>query len=261
MKIAVCMKQVPAISDGEMDEKRGVIIRNGTKVVNLYDMVALEFALQLKDRYNAEIDVFSMGPKSAEEVIKTAYASGADRGYLISDKAFAGADVLATAYTLYQGIASIGTYDIILCGKQTTDGDTAQVSGALSKLLQSNYVNGIVAFLGIEEEKIKVKQQNEEKEISWLVPMPCVMAIEREMCIPRLPSLKQRLDARNKEVKIIRLIDCIDQNISHYGSKGSATQVKKIYEPTRLSNENVIDAETIDVGAFIVNICKDRGVL
>ena len=130
MKIAVCMKQVPATSQGDMDKKTGVMIRSGLQaIVNVYDLAALEAALRIKEQCGGVIHVFTMGPDKAEMVLREAFAMGADEGYLICDKAFAGADVLATSYTLTQAIKSVDDYDMILCGRQTTDGDTAQVSG------------------------------------------------------------------------------------------------------------------------------------
>ena len=122
MKIAVCMKQVPATSQGDMDKKTGVMIRSGLQaIVNVYDLAALEAALRIKEQCGGVIHVFTMGPDKAEMVLREAFAMGADEGYLICDKAFAGADVLATSYTLTQAIKSVDDYDMILCGRQTTD--------------------------------------------------------------------------------------------------------------------------------------------
>ena len=122
MKIAVCMKQVPAASEGNMDPDTGVLIRTGLEaVVNVYDLAALEAALRLKEAYGAKIHVVTMGPEKAESVLREAFAMGADEGFLVCDRAFAGADVLATSYTLKQAIESVGSYDLILCGRQTTD--------------------------------------------------------------------------------------------------------------------------------------------
>lgn len=137
MKIAVCMKQVPAYSEGNIDEKTGIIIRNGLlSITNTYDMSALETVLRIKEKFNdVEISVFTMGPEKAKDVIIEAYSISADKRFLISDICFAGSDVLATSYTLMQAIKSIDEFDLIICGKQTTDGDTAQVSGSLAKWL------------------------------------------------------------------------------------------------------------------------------
>ena len=142
MRIAVCMKQVPGVSEGSMDPRTGVLIRTGlSAVTNLYDRSALEAALRIKEQQGGEIHVFTMGPGKAEEVLREAYAMGADHGYLISDRAFGGADVLATSYTLMQAIRSAGAYDLIVCGRQTTDGDTAQTGSALAAWLGWQQLN------------------------------------------------------------------------------------------------------------------------
>lgn len=160
MRIAVFMKQVPAYSQGNMDEKTGVIIRTGLpSIVNVYDLAALETALRIKEKIGGEVVVFTMGPDKAEDVIRDAFAMGADDGYLICDRAFAGADVLATSYTLTQALKSTGNFDIILCGKQTTDGDTAQVSGAVAKWMNIPHMNWINELLEITERDIQVKCQ------------------------------------------------------------------------------------------------------
>ena len=128
MKILVCIKQVPESNKVEVDPVTGVIKRDGAaSKMNPYDLYALETAFRLRDKMGGTVDVISMGPPQAQAVIQEAYAMGADKGILISDRAFGGADVLATSYAISQGIKASGDYDIILCGKQTIDGDTAQV--------------------------------------------------------------------------------------------------------------------------------------
>ncbi|MCG8620213.1 MAG: electron transfer flavoprotein subunit beta/FixA family protein, partial [Desulfobacterales bacterium] len=128
IRITTCIKQVPGTTKVEVDEKTGVLKRDGIESkMNPYDLYALETALKIKEAQETEITVVSMGPPQAGEVIREAYMMGADKGLLLSDRKFAGADVLSTAYTLSQGIAAEALPDLIICGKQTTDGDTAQV--------------------------------------------------------------------------------------------------------------------------------------
>ena len=128
MNITVCIKQVPGSNKVEVDPVTGVLKRDGAdSKMNPYDLYALEAAVRLKEKHGGHISVITMGPPSAEEVIREAFALGADEGYLITDRKFAGADVLATAYTISQGVKMAGHFDVILTGKQTTDGDTAQV--------------------------------------------------------------------------------------------------------------------------------------
>ena len=128
MKCIVCVKQVPDTANVEVDPVTGVLKRDGTQSkLNPYDLYAMESALGLKEQLGGTVDVITMGPGQAREALKECMCMGADRAGLISDRKFAGADVVATSYTLSQGIRRMGEYDLILCGKQTTDGDTAQV--------------------------------------------------------------------------------------------------------------------------------------
>ena len=134
MNIFVCIKQVPATNKVEVDEKTGVLKRAGVlSKLNPYDLYALETALRLRERCGGKISVGTMGPPQAQAVVREAYMMGADEGYVFSDRRLGGADVLATSYTLSQAIRSTGDYDLIICGRQTTDGDTAQVGPAVAE--------------------------------------------------------------------------------------------------------------------------------
>lgn len=253
MRIAVCMKQVPAYSEGNMDEKTGLIIRNGLEsIVNIYDLAALEAALQIKEKNAADIDVFTMGPKSAEQVLREAFALGADKGYLICDRGFGGADVLATSYTLMQALKSKGPYDLIICGKQTTDGDTAQVSGALAKWFEIPHFTGICRLLELGTEMIEAEQNLDGGIIRWQIGFPCLLAVDREEFIPRMPSLKLRMKSRKKEIVKISMQELADKEAAHYGLQGSATRVKKIFPPKRTKRQSLIRLEGAQAAEHIL---------
>ena len=240
MKIAVCIKQVPAYSEGNMDEKTGLLIRTGLKsIVNVYDLAALETALRIKAQEESCIDVYTMGPESAGQAITESYALGADRGYLICDRAFAGADVLATSYTLMQAIQSQGSYDLILCGQQTTDGDTGQVSGALAKWLGLPGYGGVKKLNITGKENIRIVQDMGVQMLHWEIKGPCLIAVDRQIYTPRMPSLKLRMRAKRKEITTITLQDLEDQDNRHYGLKGSATRVREIFPPERTGKREV----------------------
>jgi electron transfer flavoprotein beta subunit len=235
MKSAVCMKQVPAESSGLMDEKTGVIVRAGLKSeVNSYDLSALEAALRIRETVPAEIHVFTMGPPKAEEVIRVAFSMGADKGFLISDPAFSGADVLATSYTLYQAINTAGKYEMILCGRQTTDGDTAQVSGALAQWMNLPHANWVSGIEAVSETSVIVEQKTEREQVRLKLPLPCLLSVEREEFLPRMPSLRLKMAAGKKPFVSFERKNFTDQNPEHYGLRGSATRVKKIYPPPRM---------------------------
>ena len=251
------MKQVPAYSDGNMDEKTGLIIRAGLQsVVNVYDLSALETALQIKEKIGALVAVFTMGPMNAGQVILEAYACGADEGFLINDKAFGGADVLSTSYTLMQAINSTGTYDLILCGKQTTDGDTAQVSGALAKWMDIPHITGVAELLDIDNTKITIKSISEEKAIIEVIELPCLLAVERTIFTPRMPSLKLKMAGKKKTLSIISLAHLQDKGACHYGLSGSATRVKKIFPPVRTKMQPVVSMEGKEAAKYLKQILE-----
>lgn len=258
MRIAVFMKQVPAYSQGNMDEKTGVIIRTGLpSIVNVYDLAALETALRIKEKIGAEVVVFTMGPDKAEDVIRDAFAMGADDGYLICDRAFAGADVLATSYTLTQALKSTGNFDIILCGKQTTDGDTAQVSGAVAKWMNIPHMNWINELLEITERDIQVKCQLDGRLSVIQAAYPCLLSVEKSIFTPRMPSLKLKMASRKKEIKRITLENLFDKDESNYGLKGSATRVRKIFPPERTAKRDVVTKDGKEASQYILKILNN----
>lgn len=255
MRIAVCMKQVPAASEGNMDPETGVLIRTGLEaVVNVYDLAALEAALRLKEVYGADIHVFTMGPEKAESVLREAFAMGADEGFLVCDTAFAGADVLATSYTLKQAIGSVGSYDLILCGKQTTDGDTAQVSGALAKWMDIAHVSWASEIADISKNTVKVRYNMDNHMICARVQMPCILSVEKDSFIPRMPSLKLKISGRKKEIHTLSLRDLTDCDEEHYGLKGSATRVCKIFPPERTKRQELVSLGGEKAAEYILKI-------
>ena len=259
MRIAVCMKQVPGVSEGSMDPRTGVLIRTGlSAVTNLYDRSALEAALRIKEQQGGEIHVFTMGPGKAEEVLREAYAMGADHGYLISDRAFGGADVLATSYTLMQAIRSAGEYDLIVCGRQTTDGDTAQTGSALAAWLGWQQVNWVTR-LEVKEDQILAVCRMEEGAAEVTAPLPCVAMVERESFIPRMPSLKLKMKGRKMPVTVISLQELEDAVPEHYGLKGSATRVKKIFAPKGAERKELVYKSGVEGAAYILELLKDTG--
>lgn len=254
MKIAVCMKQVPASSEGNMDRKTGVLQRAGLEaIVNVYDLAALEAALRLREQAGGEIHVFTMGPAKAEDVLREAFAMGADEGYLICDRAFAGADVLATSYTLMQAVSSVGEFDLILCGRQTTDGDTAQVSGALAKWLDIPHMNWVTKIDRTVNDRIEIVYNMEKRSVQAEVKMPCLLSVERDAFIPRMPSLKLKMRGRKKAVHMISMENFEDQNTEHYGLKGSATRVQKIFPPQMTAQKETVSLEKEEAAAYIMS--------
>ena len=239
MNIFVCIKQVPSTNKVQVDEKTGVLKRAGvSSKMNPYDLFALETALRLKEAYGGSVTVGTMGPPQAQAVVKEAYMMGADEGYVFSDRRLGGADVLATSYTLSQAIQSVGDFDLILCGKQTTDGDTAQTGPAIAEHMNIPHA-AWVSHLEKVDDGISVTQQLQDViETVWM-PFPCLITMEQDVYTPRLPSLKRKRETQDKPVHIIGLDAFLDTNPDNYGLNGSATQVERIFPP-----ENDVEKET-----------------
>ncbi|MEG0963685.1 MAG: electron transfer flavoprotein subunit beta/FixA family protein [Lachnospiraceae bacterium] len=232
MNILVCIKQVPSSSKVEVDPVTGVLKRDGAESkMNPYDLYALETALRLKEKHGGKVAVISMGPPQAAVVIKEAFAMGAEEGTLLSDRNFGGADVLATSYTLAQGIKKMGIFDLILCGKQTTDGDTAQVGSEISEWLNIPSVSNVKNIREVKEDAITIEMDlPNELEIAK-VQFPCLLSVDKDIFQPRLPSYVKKMNAKEREITIYSLTDMEDTDSTHYGLNGSPTQVRKIFPP------------------------------
>ncbi len=232
MKILVCIKQVPASSKVEVDPVTGVLLRNGVdSKLNPYDLYALETALRLRESQGGEITVLAMGPPQALAIIKEAYAMGVDAGALLSDRRFGGADVLATSYTLAQGIRKLGDFDLILCGKQTTDGDTAQVGPEVSEWLGIPSVSNVRKIVAVAADGITVEMDMQNDVEVSRVSFPCLLAVDKDIYQPRLPSYIKKMATKEREIPILTLADLPDQDENHYGLHGSPTQVQRVFPP------------------------------
>lgn len=231
MNILVCIKQVPATSEVEVDALTGVLKRDGTAgKVNPYDLFALELAFSLREEQGGQVDALTMGPPQAAAVLHEALWMGADRGFLLSDRRFAGADVLATGYTLASAVRMLGSYDLILCGKQTTDGDTAQVGPEMAEFLgldHASYVQDVSAH----RDGLTVSVNLGDCVVVQRMVTPCLLTVEKDLNTPRLPSYKRRLAISEDDIVCYSLDDFEDTDESHYGLSGSPTQVERIFPP------------------------------
>ncbi len=233
MDILVCIKQVPGTNKVEVDPVTGVLKRDGVdSKMNPYDLYALETALRIKEDLEAKVNVLTMGPPQAKEVIKEAYMMGADNGVILSDRKFAGADVLATSYTLSQGVKKVGNYDLIICGKQTTDGDTAQVGPEMAEYLNIPHVANVRKIHSIDEKSIVVEMDMEQTVEIQKIKLPCLITVEKDIFVPRLPSYKTKIKVKDREIKMYGLNDFEDKNEMNYGLNASPTQVERIFPPT-----------------------------
>lgn len=232
MNSLVCIKQVPASSQVKVDEKTGVLIRDGVESkMNPYDLFAIETALQIRERQGGSVTVLSMGPPQAKTVLAEALAMGADRACLLSDRRFAGADVVATSYTLAQGIRRMGAFDLVICGKQTTDGDTAQVGAEVAEFLDWPHAANVTVIEAILADALEIVVNLEHIVQKQRIRLPCLITVEKDLNTPRLPSYRRMRSLEQVEIPCYGLDDLEDGDEQHYGLAGSPTHVEQIFPP------------------------------
>jgi electron transfer flavoprotein beta subunit len=232
VKIVVCIKQVPGTTEVEVDPVTGVLKRDGVdSKLNPYDLYALETALRIKQEQGAAVKAITMGPPQAAQVLREAYMMGVDEAVLLTDRKFAGADVLATSYALSQGIRQGGVPDLIICGKMTTDGDTAQVGPEMAEFLGIPHVANVLRILEVGQDGITVEMDMAATVEVAKVRYPCLITVEKGIFQPRLPSFRLKLQTRERAVPHVSLQDLPDQDPANYGLNGSPTQVKRIFPP------------------------------
>ncbi|MCD1147439.1 electron transfer flavoprotein subunit beta/FixA family protein [Peptoniphilus sp. KCTC 25270] len=229
MKIVVCIKQVPDTTEVKLDPKTNTLIREGVpSIINPDDKAGLEFALRLKDTYDANVTVVTMGPPQAELALREGLAMGADDAVLLTDRAFGGADTWATSTTIAGALKNLD-YDIIITGRQAIDGDTAQVGPQIAEHLGLNQVS-YVEDVEKEGDKLIVTRQFEDRYHTLEVKMPCLLTVLAEATDPRFMSVSGIWDSYDKEITVWGLDDIKDNiDVANIGLKGSPTKVRKSY--------------------------------
>ena len=263
MRIIVCIKQVPGSTKVAVDPKTGILIRDGKDVkMNPYDLYALEAAFQLKDLYkDVSITVLTMGPESATSILYEALYMGADDACFVSDRRFAGADVLATSYTLSQTLKLLEPFDLIIYGKQTTDGDTAQVGPETAEFLGIPHVSYVKEFIQVNKENITLMSAYDTYEEIVKIPFPCLITIEKDAFVPRLPSYRRKLTHINDKIKRVSLSQFEDQDPEHYGLSGSPTQVEEIFLPQHQQKFIKLEGSGKDLAEQIKDILKENNYI
>ena len=263
MKIITCIKQVPASSKVDVDPVTGVLIRDGFNVkMNPYDLYALEASFSIQEKAeDCIIQAVTMGPPSAKQVLEEALYMGCDEATLISDRKFAGADVLATSYTLSQLIKHISDFDVVICGKQTTDGDTAQVGPEIAEFLKIPHIPYVTEIIELKSKSIIVKSVYETHDEISEIKYPCLLTIEKGKQVPRLPSYKRRTKLRDYKIDTITINNLLDSNPNNYGLNGSPTQVEEIFPPNKSTESVMIKGEKKEVAEKFLKILLNRKYL
>ncbi|MAG14266.1 MAG: electron transfer flavoprotein subunit beta [Dehalococcoidales bacterium] len=261
MNVIVCLKQVPGTTDVKVNPQTNTLIRQGVEnVINPFDTYALEEGVRTKERYGeGKVTAMSMGPLQAEAVMREAISLGADEAVLLSDKAFAGADTWATAYTLAQAINKIGQHDIIICGRQTIDGDTGQVGPELAEILEIPFVAYVSQIEEIADGRIRVQRMVEEGHEVIESSLPAVITVVKEINVPRLPSLRGITRSKSAPVAIWSARE-IGVDESRVGLAGSFTKVIKVFFPQRVSQSEVFQGEMESQVDCLIDRLKDTGL-
>lgn len=285
MNIAVLIKQVPETTDVKINRETNTLMREGVaSVINPFDMYAIEEALRIREKHGGKVTIITMGPPQAEEALRQALALGGDEAVLLSDRAFAGADTLATSYTLAKAIEKLGGFDLIICGKQASDGDTAQVGPEVAENLDIPHVTYVRKIEELSPDAgaaagpggdglggasvgpgrdasadasavrggsgdrdrgfIRVQRMTEEGYEVIESPLPVLITVVKEINEPRMPSIKGMLRAKKAVITTWSAAD-LGADPSRVGLAGSPTRVIKVFTPEQRRAGEIIEGATV----------------
>jgi electron transfer flavoprotein alpha/beta subunit len=240
MRIVVCIKQVPDSAEVRINPETNTLMRDGVpSIINPYDMHALEAGLQMRERAGGSVTAITMGPPQAESALREALSLGVDQAVLLSDRAFAGSDTWATAFTLAKAIGHIGA-DVIICGKQAIDGDTAQVGPEIAEFLNMPHVSYIRKIDEVNDQRIVVQRLMDDGYDVVEAALPVLLTVVRELNEPRMPSLKGKMAAKKAEIRKLSSGD-IGTDENSVGLKGSPTQVRNIFAPEARKDRKMLE--------------------
>lgn len=262
MNIAVLVKQVPSTDNVKIDEKTGTMIRSELESeMNPLDMYAVEEAVRIKEKETGtKITVISMGPLSAEYAIKEAISMGCDEGVLLTDRRYAGADTLATAYTLSQLLKG-KEFDLIFAGERATDGETGQVGPMVATLLGIPVLTYVNKIIEITKSAIKVQRAIEGGNEVIQTTLPSLITVVKEINDPRLPNLENKLRAKKSKIHTI-INEELKIEEEKIGLKGSPTRVVKVFYPKISRQGEKITIKTPqEAVSKIKNFIKEKGVI
>jgi electron transfer flavoprotein beta subunit len=260
VNIVVCLKQVPGTTDVRIDPRNNTLVRQGIEsIINPFDTFALEEGVRLREQHGGKVTAITMGPPQAEAALREAISLGADEAVLLSDSAFAGADTWATAYTLSRGIAKIGEYDIIICGRQTFDGDTGQVGPEMAEMLDIPFVAYVSKIEEIAGGRTRLRRMVEDGYEVIETPLPALITVVKEINTPRLPSL--RGIARSKSTPVpVRDAAAIGAEADKIGLTGSCTRVVRIFYPRREHRAEMLEGDVASQVTKLLEKLKEAGL-
>jgi electron transfer flavoprotein beta subunit len=260
MNIVVCIKQVPDTTEVRLDPVTGTLIREGVpSIINPDDKSGLEAALRIKDEIGAKVTVLTMGPPQAALALREALAMGADEAVLLTDRKFGGADTWATSYTLACALKKLG-YDLIITGRQAIDGDTAQVGPEIAEHLGLPNIS-YAEELKVEGDSIVVSRQYEDRNHKIKAALPCLITALSELAQPRYMTPGAIFDAfREKEI-ITWTYDDLKPDDAHIGLNGSPTRVNKSFTKALKGKGTVVQLDTQESAAFLLEKLQEKFIL
>ena len=258
MKILVCVKQVPDTNEVKIDPVKGTLIRDGVpSILNPDDANALEAALMLKDKDpDVEIAVLTMGPPQAGDMLRECLATGADEAYLLSDRAFGGADTCATSTTIAAGIRKVEGVDVIFAGRQAIDGDTAQVGPQVAQRLGIPVVT-YVQSIRMDEDKVTVQRQMEDGYEVVEVKLPCLLTCVKELNEPRYMSVGGIVDAYQKDITVWNHMD-VELDPADCGLNASPTQVFRSFTPPQKGKGEMLSGTVQEMAEALVGKLAEK---
>ncbi len=239
LQIIACVKQVPASTEVKLNKETNTLIREGVEaIINPFDTYAIEEAVRLKQQHGGKVTALSMGIPSVAELLKQTVALGVDEAVLLSDRRFAGADSLATAWALAGGVRQTGAFDLVICGKQATDGDTAQVGPSLAEKLGIPHTTYVRSIEHVDEKLIRCIRLTDDGQETIEMTLPALITVVKDINVPRLPSIRGIRQAQSAPVKLLTADD-VNADEKRIGLKGSPTQVVKTFIPAQTTESEL----------------------
>lgn len=249
LNILVCVKQVPDVNLVKIDPVTGSLIRKGVPaILNPLDANALEAAVQMKEQYGGTVTCITMGPDQAEEALRECLAAGADKAVLLSDRAFANADTLATSYVIASAAMLLGSFDLIFCGKESLDGATGQMASQLAERFDASQLSCTEEILAIDDRKMLIlaRRELEKGTETTEARLPCLLTVEKSNYRPRIPNLRSWKASRSAQISKYDSKTIPGLDPEKIGDPGSPTKVPRTYPPEAGSKGVMIDEGGID---------------
>jgi electron transfer flavoprotein beta subunit len=261
MNIIVCLKQVPGTTQIKIDPETNNLIRDGIEnIINPLDTYAIEEAVRMRERFGGKVSAISMGPPQTETALREAISLGVDEGILLSDPAFAGADTWATSHTLSAAIRKLEQTDLVICGRQTLDGDTGHVGPQLAEMLGLPFIAYVSQIEEVADGGMRVRRMVEDGYEIVASPLPAVITVVKEINTPRLPSLRGIARSKSATIPVWGVKD-LNADPNGVGMSGSFTQVIRIYTPERVGGGEVFQGDVKEQVDCLVDRLKENGLV